>query len=323
MIVSSLLSGALDIPALAGMSESHLVTLARLQPDIGRRFPALRHARAPRGDGGTGEPSFSWRLYDALATLVTLICEDAPLVVAIDDALWCDRESSTLLLQLMGRSSSLPVMWLLSAPADVRSERPHPLLHRTGQVAPFTRLRLAPLSPLAIERMLAEWSGAAGEWGPFAARIHAVSAGLPAHVVAAVEEAAQRCDLNSAALRAAMPEVPKPHRRLGARIDALAELDRELLLSLALVSEMTGDDAPGGMGEQSVVQVDTLSHVHGISRLRAARVGGMLADARLADELPDGFRCASPSLAAYTVSSCSRLVADELRRRLKRWHLAT
>jgi DNA-binding SARP family transcriptional activator len=321
MVVASLLLGAMDTAALAGMGEEHLYTLSRLRPDVSRRFPALRRSYVPPIDGSTGEPSFTWRLFDAVAALFTLLCEDAPLVVAVDDACWCDRESSALLLQLMQRTSTLPVLWILSTPDDVRSERPNPLLQGVTTAA-STKLRLSPLSPAAVARMMAEWSGIADGWEPFATRVHTVSAGLAAHVVATIEEAAARSGGDVSMLRAAIPEVPKPHRRLGARVDALTELDRELLLSLALVAEATRVGGAADNAELSVVNVETLSHVHGVSRLRAARVGGTLAEARLAEELSDGFRCASPALSAYTVSSCSRFVANELRRRLKRFHPA-
>ncbi|MEO7520698.1 MAG: AAA family ATPase [Gemmatimonas sp.] len=319
-IIVSLLRGALDAPALAGMSEELLFTLSRLLPDVMGRFPAIRRLRVPRADAATSEPSFVWRLHEAIGTLFTLLCEDAPLVVAIDDAVWCDRESSTLLQQLMARTAPLPVLWILSAPSDIRADRPHQLWHRTSSPTASPTLPLPPLSSAAIARMMTEWSGIDDGWHRFAARVHAVSSGIPSHVVATIEEALERCDGDPAALAAAVPTIPKPHRRLGARVDALAELDRELLLSLALAAETDPQDTSSESSERYVVSVDALSHVHGISRLRAARVGGMLVDARLAEELPHGFRCASPSISAYTVASCSRLVADELRRRLKRWH---
>jgi hypothetical protein len=60
-----------------------------------------------------------------------------------------------------------------------------------------------------------------------------------------------------------------------------------------------------------------LSHVHGISRLRAARIGESLVEQRLARIHDGGLQCASPVIAQFMVTSGSSIMRDELRRRIR------
>ena len=313
--ITALLAGTLDAPALAGVDERHLRVLAELQPDIAQRFPGIKRASGNgNGNGGDQElaSAFPLRLFDAMTQVAEALCEDAPLVIALDDITWCDRESAMLLQMLLQRCERLPVLWLASALTDEVPEHPHGLyidvLHRGVPVA------LPPLTVTHVCAMLQEFSAETHDWEDFASRVHAASHGVPSLVCATIDASRNEHD----ALRRAQPRIPLVHQRVSARIDALADMSREVLLGLAVSVPDAVWTSYDAWHARPPVTLDVLSHLHGISRLRAARVGSALAEAHLADERADGFRCASPAVAACVVAASSALVATELRRRMRR-----
>lgn len=312
--ITALLAGTLDAPALAGVEEAHLRVLAELHPGIAQRFPGIKRGSGNgNGAGRESAPAFPLRVFDALAQLADALCEDAPLVIALDDVAWCDRESAMLLQMLLQRCERLPVLWLASALTDETPEYPHGLymdvLHRAVPVA------LPPLSAAHVCGMLQELSGEPLGWESLASDVHAVSHGIPSLVCATIDAARSEHDV---LLRDARAPIPPVHPRVRTRIDALSDMAREVLLGLALSVPDAVQTSYEVWHARSPVSLDTLSHLHGISRLRAARTGSALAEARLADEGAGGFRCASPAVAAYVTSASSALVATELRRRMRK-----
>ncbi len=317
MTLTALLRGALDTPGLGGIDERHLLVLNELQPEIASRFQGIRRvASAVNGNGTQGEAAFPMRVYDAMVQLIESLCEDAPVVIVLDDIAWCDRESAMLLQMVLQRCERLPLLCLTSAPNDEHVEHPHGLYADIMQRA--VAVPLLPLTDAHICAMLREFTGEPNAWEAFAAGVHAVSHGVPLLVCAAIEGARRDLGNDHEALRRAQPSVPRLHPRMQARIDALPDMSREVLLGLGLDVQ---DDVFLSLERweaQPPVSLDTLSHLHGISRLRAARLGSALAEAGLATEHANGFRCESPVVAAHVVGASSALLATELRRRMRK-----
>ncbi|HYW30900.1 MAG TPA: hypothetical protein VE869_05280 [Gemmatimonas sp.] len=273
----------------------------------------MRHAS---GTSNGVDESFAWRVHAALVQVIDGLCEDAPVIVALDDAPWCDPESATLLQMIMRRPVPVPVLWIATEADDEPLPPTNALWREIERCA--VPVELPPLSPDAVCGMLAEFSGEAEGWETLASAVHAVSHGVPGVVCAAIDELRATTGDDWQLLRTARPAVPRLHPRLRARVDALPELAREMLLVLSLVMERDELLSFDAWHAQPVLSLDALSHTHGISRLRVARTGSQLVEARLAVEHGGGFRCASPSVAAHLRATGSSVAADEFRRILGR-----
>jgi hypothetical protein len=129
----------------------------------------------------------------------------------------------------------------------------------------------------------------------FAARLHAVTAGNPFYIIEQLKtlfaEGWLVADPESGEWRAmpaaedgsgAMAMALTVHDAIAARIEALPPDLRDVLITLAV----------GGACGTHV-----LSHVHGISRLRAATLGDELVERHLAVEEDELYRCAHPAIA--------------------------
>jgi DNA-binding SARP family transcriptional activator len=85
-------------PALLGALASDVgAELARLAPELRRRVPSLP---APV----QAEPDTErWRLFDALASTLALLADEAPVTVVLDDLHWADRSTLLVLRHLVRR----------------------------------------------------------------------------------------------------------------------------------------------------------------------------------------------------------------------------
>jgi DNA-binding SARP family transcriptional activator len=82
-------------PTLRGVLSGWGPELARLVPEIGRRLPELESP--PAGDPQTD----TYRLFEAVATLLGAIAASEPLLLVIDDLHWADRPTLQLLRHLI------------------------------------------------------------------------------------------------------------------------------------------------------------------------------------------------------------------------------
>lgn len=310
--VAALVRSVINHDALAGLDEHTLRLLAVLVPELTDVYPALRRSALTND---SGESAFAVRLQDALTQMIAVLAEEGPVVIGLDEAMSYDRESAVALQAVTQRVQSLPVLVLATDADDEVQVRENG--EWAAAVQGGTRLTLSPLTTAAIEQQLIDATGVETGWRPLAERIHAASHGMPGasiEVLLRLDEQwgppALHWQLRS------LSEVPVPRcaPRLRAHIDELDATARTLLLSLAVVME---DGHPIPITEWSarpVLNLDALSHIHGISRLRAAVLGAQLVERRLAVEDGGGFRCASPVVAQYVLANGSALVRDELRR---------
>lgn len=309
---AALVRQMVDLAALGGLHESHLQTLCTLVPSLEARFPALRRsATLPASADGT----YSIRLQEALAQALYDICEDTVAVVALDDAMWYDRESATVLQAVAMRTIDAPVLWLLTGADDLGQERSNPAWAEFARSS--RRVELAPLSIDGIERMLAEMSRIPTGWRAIAECIHHGSHGVPGYVQATLHLMQQRWGAISADWQTqslAAPCLAPLAARAQQHVESLDEVARTVLLSLALDMEQGHPVPQAHWRARPAVSLDRLSHMHGISRLRAGVLGQRLVELGLAMEQDGGFRCASPVLVEYLRQRGSPLVRDELRR---------
>ncbi len=300
------------MPALAGIDERHLRVLVELAPSLEKRFPSLR--RASNREEVTGD-RFAWSLQLALQQAIEAMIDDGPVMLLIDDADFCDVESGRVLQLLATSLDAHPILWLFAGAMPFTKAGSHPFwgeLERQASV-----VQLTPLSHASIGEMLRELSGEPDGWTPLVHRLHAATHGAPAYVCAAIDELSGQWGTDWTSWRTASVSVPRLAARQRERIAELDDVSEAVLLSLAIVVE-EGHPVPlEGWTARPAVTIDQLSHIHGISRLRATLLGERLVVARVATEAANGFRCASPVVAEYLLTRASSLLLSELRAAVK------
>ncbi|MES2522474.1 MAG: AAA family ATPase [Gemmatimonadota bacterium] len=310
--LATLVRETLDVPGLGGVDQGALKVLHALLPELGRRFPHLRGMST--ADSMT-DATFALRVQEALAQAITSMAEDATVVIVLDDDVWFDRESAGILLALMQRSARLPVLWIMTTADDPAMESTNPMWAEAVRMG--ERLELPALAASSIVEMCAEFSGMADGWDALADRVHAATHGVPGFVVACLEALRLSHGDDWAAVQMAAVRPPVLPLRQQQYIEAMDDFTRLVLLSLALVAESDHPVPAHRWTALPPLTLDILSHVHGISRLRAAVEGQRLVAACLAEEVTSGFRCVSPVVVEYMLTTGSTLVRDEVRRLLQ------
>lgn len=289
------LRSALQAPGLAGTAPEWLTEVTRLLPELRQRFPALAEPAAP-ADAGQ-----KWRLFEGIAQLVLSVATERPTVLFIDDLQWCDTETCALLHFLTRRFERSPValvatLTLGELERDAPSARLSRALRTQAHAAVVT---LAPLGEKEVWLMIREMGRISAPTGArrFAARVHEVTDGNPFHVIElvktlfaqgllATDSATGEWVAPTATSAGSYSQLQMPRTVRDAIAERVAGLPYELRDLLATI-------AAAGRG----VRTDLLSHVHGMSRLRAAALGDALVERRLLVEEGDVYRCAHPVIA--------------------------
>ncbi len=291
--VVEVLRDALDAPGLAGADPQWLAEVARLLPELRQRFPGLPEITPPPA------PAEAWRLFEAVAQLLLAVAAEQPVAVAIDDLHWCDGDSCNLLHFLTRRLEEAPVLWCATVTlGELRRDAPAARLCRALRVKPRAALiALAPLGEQEIWQMIREMGHVAAPTGGrrLAARLHQVTGGNPFYVIELLKTLFAQgwltTDADSGEWRVGSTPPGTTdivmslsvHDAIAERIESLPPDLHEILLTIAVA----------GAGCRASV----LSHVHGISRLRAAVLADELAERRLVQEEDGIYRCAHPVIA--------------------------
>ena len=298
-IIEALRSG-IDAPGLAGTDPEWLAEVARVVPELRTRFPAIPNANAPTSADG-------WRLFEGIAQLLIALTEEAPVALFVDDLHWCDADSCALLHSLIRRLDGAPVFWCLTFSAGaVERDTPAARLVRALRAFPQAlAIMLRPLSEDDVWQLVRGLGRVSTPTGArrLAARIHEVTTGYPFYIVELLktlfaqgwltvdpETGEWIVSQQEAAGTSALTLAPTVHDAIAERIQCLPDELGAVLISIAL-------SARG-------CRADVLSHVHGISRLRAAAEGDALVERHLAIEEDGVYRCAHPMIA--------RVVSDAL-----------
>ncbi len=292
-LVVEAVGSALNAPGLAGADPQWLAELARLLPEIRSRFPALPE---PLPSASSAD---AWRLSEAVSQVLLALASEQPLAVAIDDLHWADADSCNLVHSVVRRLEDAPVLWCATLTlGELTRDAPAARLCRALKARPrAATVTLAPLNEEDVWQMIREMGHIRGASGArrFAARVHEVTGGNPFYVVELLRTLFAQgwlaTDTTSGEWLAAPPTdgqaemvmAPTVHDAIAERIESLPLDLHDLLITIAL--------AGGGC------RTDLLSHVHGISRLRAATMADGLVERFLVAEEDGAYRCAHPAIA--------------------------
>jgi DNA-binding SARP family transcriptional activator len=287
------LRGAVDAPALAGVDAEWLAEVARMLPELRRRFSALPDAAAHA-------PADGWRMYESVAQVLLALAEQRPVAVTIDDLQWCDADSCALLHFLVRRLADVRVLWCATfTVGEVERDAPAARLARALRATRgAAHVVLAPLSAEQVWQLVRELGRVDAPTGGrrLAARIHEVTAGNPFYViellktmfaqdVLTVDPETKAWIVSPTAVGASgFTYAPTVHEAIADRIECLPDELHAVLISVA----------SAGRG----CRADVLSHLHGISRLHAAMLGDALVERHLMVEEDGVYRCAHPTIAA-------------------------
>jgi DNA-binding SARP family transcriptional activator len=308
------LQDALDAPGLTGTSPEWLTEVARLLPELRRRYSALPEP-APPADSAEG-----WRLFEGVAQVLLALAAERPVLVSIDDLQWCDGDSCNLIRFLTRRLERAPVLWLGTftlgeLERDAPSARLCRVLRARAQAEPIS---IGPLSEEQLWRLMREMGHVSSPTGArrFAHRVYRITGGNPFYAIELlktmfgqgllqVDEHSGEWTISSSGLGQGreLPVSRTVHDVIAERVERLPEELREVLITIAVA----------GAGCRPAL----LSHVHGISRLHAAWVSNALAERRLVVEQGGVYRCAHPVIAhvvrdgltATTLREVNRIIA--------------
>ena len=285
---------ALDAPGVAGVDPEWLAEMARLLPEVRRRFPHLPDT--PASTSGAD----SWRLFEAAAQVLLAISEESPIAILIDDLQWCDADSCALLHFLVRRLTTARILWCATLTlGELQRDAPAARLSRALRAAPQSRtIALAPMTEAEVLELLADLGrvNTDATVAGFATLVHAATAGNPFYVVELLKtlfarglitlQAESGVWLIAPSLAdegAQSLTVPTVHDAIAERIECLPDRLRSVLITLSVA----------GRG----CSTDLVSHVHGISRLHAAALGDSLVERHLVVEEAAMYRCAHPIIA--------------------------
>ena len=286
------LRGALGAPGVSATAPEWLTEAARLLPELRSRFPGLPEPQSP------ADPAEAWRLNEGVAQLLGSVAAERPLAISFDDLHWFDEDSCTLLRFLLRRLEQSPILWLGNVTlGELEREAPAARLCRAlRSKAQVETVTLGPLAEEDVWRMVREMGHVSTPTGGrrFAGRIFRITGGNPFYIIEllktmfaqgllSVEETTGEWTAAPAALEAGreFPVSRSVHDLIAARVERLPADLAEVMLTVAIA---------GGIG----IRPEVLSHVHGISRLRAATLCDALLDRRLVVEESGTYRAAHP-----------------------------
>lgn len=309
--VAAALGTGLNAEGLVGTAPEWLVEVARLVPELRRRFPSLPSA----ADGTVGERS---RLFEGIAQMLLSLASEHPTILLLDDLHWCDSESCALLLFLADRLSESPVMVLTTATAGglERDRSADQLLRRLTTRGRATVIEVGALSEDEVWEVIRQMGNVRTPTGArrFARRIHEVTGGNPFYVIELVKTLFSRHLLTATPISrewivpsdtnltdfTALPMPRSVRDAIGERISLLSEELRDLLATLAVAARP--------------VSLDVLAHVYGMSRMRIAAMGSRLVEQHLAAERDGLFTAAHAVLADVVRSTLTEPHRAELHR---------
>jgi DNA-binding CsgD family transcriptional regulator len=253
--------------ALVGLLEADLESLRDLMPAARGRALGRALGRSAGGDRAAEPGLVGLAVLDVLRVLSA----DTPLVLALDDAQWCDQASAAAIAFAARRLHAEPVAFLFA----VRTGEPDRLAAEVLATVPEDRrerLALGPMTIGALGRLIRERTEVVHP-RPLLVRIHEASGGNP-FVALEMSRSLVRHGLKPAAGEP-FPVSPEVGPLVRDRLAALSPAARRVLLVVAMASQPTvglvrrtvGADAEAAIDEacrqEIVVAVgDRLQAVH-------------------------------------------------------------
>lgn len=173
--LGTLVQGLLRLPGVSGTAPEWLAELARLQPEVRRRFPGI-----PDPPESLGETA-RLRLAEATFQLLTALAEDLPVILVLDDLHLADDATLAVLHLVLRRLEGQRIMMLAAARPAELDRSPNAIRLREGGSG--ARLALLDLPPMSLEESAALLVALVGEKArlPLATRraILSAAAGYP------------------------------------------------------------------------------------------------------------------------------------------------
>lgn len=184
-------------------------------PDVDRLFAGRHQNRAG--------------LFDAILDLLTRLAADQPLMIALEDLQWADLASLDLVAHVARRRLAAPLLLLFTAREEelVDAAGLDALIHALSRERVLESLRLPPLTPELVGRLVASLAGDAlkpSELERLSLRAWRMSEGNPFLAVEATRESTT--PRRRAASGSAVSD--RARRLLGARVDRLSAAARHV-----------------------------------------------------------------------------------------------
>jgi DNA-binding SARP family transcriptional activator len=305
-MIEALRSG-IDAPGLSGTDPQWLAEIARVVPELRQRFAGLPNVAA-------ASTADSWRLFEGIAQMLLAISEETPVTVLIDDVQWIDADSCALLHFLVRKLERASILWFVTfAPGAVERDAAAARWVRALRGSPACEaIALQPLSEDEVWQLVRGLGRVSTPTGAkrLASRIYEATAGYPFYVVELLktlfaqgwltvdpesgEWIVERSDSRGGDEPALT--LPSVHEAIAERIECLSDELKGALITIAVSTRGC--------------RTDVMSHVHGISRLRAAAIGDALVERHLVVEDNGAYRVAHPVI--------GRVMVDELGKSRKR-----
>jgi DNA-binding SARP family transcriptional activator len=285
-LISGVLRSGLDVPGVAATDGQWLAEVARLVPDLRARLPGVPAAPMPA-------PGEAWRLFEAVAQMMSAIAAEQPVLVLLDDIHWSDADSAAMVQFLVGRPDQMSILWCATVtPGMDDRASPTGRLARALRDAPYAEVfRPARLDAAEVASILEDLARRPASAGlhRLARHVHEQSAGTAGYVI----EMIRALGVHGTPAFDESPAEPLPvaadlaaiRAPLLQRIERLPDDARAVLVTIAIADGARCDP-------------DILSQAHGVSRLRAAALGEVLLERGLVVEGDDTYRCAHPVIAA-------------------------
>jgi predicted ATPase len=248
-------------------------------------------------------PGEAWRLFEAVAQLLSAVASEQPVMVLLDDIHWSDADSASMVQFLVGRLPRTPILWCATVtPGMDDRASPTGRLARTLRDAPHADVfRPARLSKADVVSMLQDLAHPPATTGlqRLAHHVHEQSAGNPGYVTEMV-----RALLASGALALTSDGGARPPaiERSSAKPPPVAADLAAIRAPILQRIERLPDDARAvlvtiAIADSARCDPDVLSQAHGMSRLRAAALSEDLLERGLIVEGDHTYRCAHPVIA--------------------------
>ncbi len=272
---------------LRGQLGGYATDLARMLPDLPRRFPDLVPGALPPEQA-------RYRLFEGLTAFAGSVARAASrgLVLLLDDLHWADAASVQALLHLARRLAGLPVLVVAACrPPDATGAGPlTDLLAALRREQLAERLDLAPLVPEAVAALVEELSGRPPAAAVTAA-LHQETNGNPFYLEELVRQLqAEGRDLANPEAMAAGWQVPAGVRDvLAARLARLSPDANRLLQAAAVLGERVRFDVLGdAAGIAPVALLDAVEEATASGILREEPEGYRFSHALLRQAVRDG-----------------------------------
>jgi class 3 adenylate cyclase len=218
---------------LAGIYENDAAAVAREKLDAftahalpGTEPELTEHLAILLGMGRTEQDVEQRKLFTAARQLVEALAREQPTVFVFEDIQWADRSLLDLLEWLPGRVKDAPALFLTAARPELLDTRPG----WAGGLRGYTALPLGPLSATQVRAFATLLLAGQADVGGVVDHMERVAGGNPLFIEELVSWSADR---------EGGDDFPTTVRAIiAARLDALPETERRLLLDASVVGEV-------------------------------------------------------------------------------------